>query len=308
MKGCLYAHPLYKGNCDKFTFSEVPRRQRSMRGGRTEKKPAVQDAVKQKGSIAKARRKSQAVRVGNKAKPGTSDSEVICTHSNGNARLSRRLRGSTTKDRDMGKLGSGKFEIHLENIWRKLSVEKKNEFTYLDSLWFSLYAKELHKAKVLNWIKKKDIFSKKYVFVPIVQWGHWFLLIFCHFGESSEAKSKRPCMLLLDSMQKANSKQLEPVIRRFVFDIFKTVERPESKELIRKLPLLTPKVPQQTKGEECGFFVLYYISLFLESAPDNSSFSKGFPHFMKEDWFTPEDVECFVKLLDSMTVSSDCLD
>lgn len=44
MKGCLYAHPLYKGNCDKFTFSEVPRRQRSMRGGRTEKKPAVQDA------------------------------------------------------------------------------------------------------------------------------------------------------------------------------------------------------------------------------------------------------------------------
>lgn len=93
---------------------------------------------------------------------------------------------------------------------------------------------------------------------------------------------------------------------RFVFDIFKTVERPESKELIRKLPLLTPKVklliyqkphfqdlvyrlsllgawfqvPQQTKGEECGFFVLYYISLFLESAPDNSSFSKGFPHFV----------------------------
>ena len=55
-------------------------------------------------------------------------------------------------------------------MWRKLSEEEKTEFTYLDSLWFSLHAKGPHKSKVLSWIKRKDIFSKKYVFVPIVQW------------------------------------------------------------------------------------------------------------------------------------------
>ncbi|KAL0397888.1 UNVERIFIED_CONTAM: hypothetical protein Scaly_0237200 [Sesamum calycinum] len=51
--------------------------------------------------------------------------------------------------------------------------------------------------------------------------GHWFLLIFCHFGESPQSTTKRRCMLLLDSLQKANSKQLEPGIRRFVFDILR---------------------------------------------------------------------------------------
>lgn len=45
--------------------------------------------------------------------------------------------------------------------------------------------------------------------------GHWFLLILCHFGEDSEANSQRRCMLLLDSLQKAHSKQLEPEIRRY---------------------------------------------------------------------------------------------
>lgn len=97
-----------------------------------------------------------------------------------------------------------------------------------------------------------------------------------------------------------------PFLYRFVFDIFKTEERPENKELIRKLPLLSPKVtlliyhvpniqysvyrltqmsawfqvPQQKSSEECGFFVLYYIYKFLKSACDNVSFSTGCTHFV----------------------------
>ncbi|PIN22859.1 Ulp1 peptidase [Handroanthus impetiginosus] len=110
--------------------------------------------------------------------------------------------------------------------------------------------------------------------------SHWFLLIFCHFGESPQSETKNRCMLLLDSLQDANSKQLEPGIRRFVFDIFKKEERPEKNELINKIPLLIPKVPQQKGGEECGFFVLYYIHLFLDKAPDIGSFSLGCPNFV----------------------------
>ncbi|KAG6430149.1 hypothetical protein SASPL_108211 [Salvia splendens] len=152
------------------------------------------------------------------------------------------------------------FEIYIENMWRKLSEEENNEFTYLDSLWFSLHAKGPHNSKVLSWIKRKDIFSKKYVFVPIVQ----LYVLRCYL---------------------------------FVFDIFKTEERPENKELIRKLPLLSPKVPQQKNSEECGIFVLYYIYKFLKSAYGNVSFSTGCTHFMKENWFTHEDVERFTKSL-----------
>lgn len=55
------------------------------------------------------------------------------------------------------------------NIWSRISEEKRKSFAYMDSLWFSLY-REGYKEKVLNWIKKKKVFSKKYVLVPIVLW------------------------------------------------------------------------------------------------------------------------------------------
>ncbi|XP_057780605.1 probable ubiquitin-like-specific protease 2B [Salvia miltiorrhiza] len=310
IKGCYHLHPIYKSIQRRIEFydlldkDKIPRCRRSMRGFRRKKKTAELDAGKRVGSVAKASSRSRDVRCKLKAETEESDCVVIYT-SVCNGRVLRRPRGSTTEGQETGKLSSGKFEIHIENMWRKLSEEEKKGFTYLDSLWFSLHAKGTHKTKVLSWIKKKDIFSKKYVFVPIVQWGHWFLLIFCHFGENSEAKSERRCMLLLDSLQKAHAKQLESGIRKFVFDIFKTEKRPENKELIRKLPLLIPKVPQQKSSDECGFFVLYYIYQFLKTARDNFSFSRGCTHFMKEDWFTPEDVECFIKSLDSMTKLSD---
>ncbi|KAK4411375.1 hypothetical protein Sango_0210500 [Sesamum angolense] len=224
-------------------------------------------------------RKPRNVRTKRAAEP--SDSEVTCESSLRSCRQSRRLKCSTTFVQKWEKLDSEKFEVYMESVWRRFTEDRKNVFTYLDSLWFSLYAKE-----------------------PLKQRGHWFLLIFCHFGESPQSTTKRRCMLLLDSLQKANSKQLEPGIRRFVFDIFKIEERPEKKELISKIPLLIPKVPQQKYGEECGLFVLYYINLFLEMAPGNFSFSMGYPHFMKEDWFTHEEVESFAKGLDSMNETS----
>lgn len=107
-------------------------------------------------------------------------------------------------------------------------------FTYLDPLWFCMYANKDNerKASVLSWIKKKDIFSKKYVFVPIVMGyvilekliiktrvcvvilsrfgrSHWSLLIFCNLGESVS------CMLLLDSLQATGSTELKRYIRRY---------------------------------------------------------------------------------------------
>ena len=46
---------------------------------------------------------------------------------------------------------------------------------------------------------------------------HWSLLIFCHFGESTKSETRTPCMLLLDSLEKANPRQLEPDIRKYVY-------------------------------------------------------------------------------------------
>lgn len=40
------------------------------------------------------------------------------------------------------------------------------------------------------------------------------------------------------------------------------------------------QVPQQRNAEECGNFVLYYINLFIESAPEIFSISEGYPYFV----------------------------
>ncbi|KAK4348021.1 hypothetical protein RND71_034360 [Anisodus tanguticus] len=189
------------------------------------------------------------------------------------------------------------------SIWKGHPEDRRNAFTYLDSLWFSLYSERSQKAKVLNWITKKKIFSKKYVFVPIVLWNHWSLLIFCHLGESLQSKAKSPCMLLLDSLRMASPERYEPGIRKFVIDLFKAEQRPETKDQIRKIPLMIPKVPQQRNDEHCGNFVLYYINLFLESAPENFSITKGYPYFMSEDWFTVERLECFFQEVQSTAAS-----
>lgn len=199
-----------------------------------------------------------------------------------------------------GMLNTETFQLYFENIWNGISEEKRKSFGYMDSLWFSLYRKG-YKEKVLNWIKKKDVFSKKYVLVPIVLWSHWTLLILCHFRE--ESKSSSPCMVLLDSLQSANQ-SLEPEIRKFVLDIYKTEERQANRESIKQIPFLVPKVPQQSRGEECGYYVLFYANLFIENAPESISFSDDYPYFMKEDWFSPGSLDDFRNRLGSVAARS----
>nr|KAJ0184458.1 hypothetical protein LSAT_V11C900462290 [Lactuca sativa] len=62
------------------------------------------------------------------------------------------------------------FCISCMNLWLSIPEDKKSSFTRLDPLWYTLYSSDSNKEKVLNWIKKKDIFSRKYVVFPIVQW------------------------------------------------------------------------------------------------------------------------------------------
>ncbi|PWA65257.1 ulp1 protease family catalytic domain, Homeodomain-like protein [Artemisia annua] len=59
-------------------------------------------------------------------------------------------------------------------------------------------------------------------------------------------------------------------------------------------------VPQQRDNEESEFYALYYIKLFIETAPKSFSPSGGYPYFMKKDWFNSEGLESFHKALESL--------
>ncbi|XP_041998128.1 ubiquitin-like-specific protease 1D [Salvia splendens] len=153
------------------------------------------------------------------------------------------------------------------HIWDGLPEAKVESATYFDPLWFEMYANRDRRANVLSWIKEKGILSKKCVFVPIVKWSHWSLLIMYNLGQSLDSETNAPCLLLLDSLQCRDPKRLEPSIRRLLIDIYESEERTESKKELQKIPLWIPEVPQQKEGNECRFYVLFYIRRFIESPP-----------------------------------------
>ncbi|KAI3831565.1 hypothetical protein MKX03_029523 [Papaver bracteatum] len=76
-------------------------------------------------------------------------------------------------------------------------------------------------------------------------------------------------MLLVDSLEIADQRRFEPDIRNYIS--------------------LTWLVPQQRNKDDCGFFVLYLIDLFMRY--------EGYPYFMDENRFTAESVQNFCNTL-----------
>uniref|UniRef100_A0A7N0UYN0 Ubiquitin-like protease family profile domain-containing protein n=1 Tax=Kalanchoe fedtschenkoi TaxID=63787 RepID=A0A7N0UYN0_KALFE len=196
-----------------------------------------------------------------------------------------------------GKLNTTTFHTYFRSMWDRYSEDKKASFAYLDCLWFSLYYDPASRQKVLLWIKKEAIFSKAYVIVPIVLWGHWNLLILCHFDQNTESSTRRPCMLLLDSLENTGPRRYETEIRKFVFDVFQAMGRSETKKMLSKIPFVVPKVPQQIDDKECGKFVLYFIHLFMNNSPEVFEAPNGYPNFINEKWFDRGGYEDFCNQL-----------
>ncbi|EMS53880.1 putative ubiquitin-like-specific protease 2B [Triticum urartu] len=198
--------------------------------------------------------------------------------------------------------GAWELKSHCKNLWKRTDEDQKNACAYLDPLWFNSYVNgdKEQKSRILRWTKKLKIFSRKYVFVPIVRWGHWNLLVLCHFDETdcSDAK-KGPRMLLLDSLNTTDPKRLAPEIRGFIRGIYEIEEREESVHFIKKIRLEFPKVPQQN-GEECGIYVLYFIHCFLQNGKlaeilQNKTLEEDFSQLFDDGTFDPEELENFRK-------------
>ncbi|XBI32333.1 hypothetical protein VPH35_055797 [Triticum aestivum] len=170
------------------------------------------------------------------------------------------LRDKTSK----GMLDDEIFEMYMEDLWKGIDPEKKSDYAYLDSLWFDMYITGKHKSKVLKWVKAKKIFTRRYVFIPIVYWEHWSLLVLCNFGDTNYLDTpKGPRILLLDSLRTTQPKRLPSVINSFITDISKTEEREDIRQFTNQVQLEFPEVPQQS-GSDCGIYVLYFIYCFLK--------------------------------------------
>ncbi|MQL85682.1 hypothetical protein Taro_018191 [Colocasia esculenta] len=95
---------------------------------------------------------------------------------------------------------------------RTLGEERLVDVTILNCFWYHIYLNG--SPKVMEWIKEKGIFSKTYTFVPIVDGGHWNLLILCNLGKIFN-NNYSMCMILLDSLIISEPLKSEPTIRRY---------------------------------------------------------------------------------------------
>uniref|UniRef100_A0ACD6A631 Uncharacterized protein n=1 Tax=Avena sativa TaxID=4498 RepID=A0ACD6A631_AVESA len=196
-------------------------------------------------------------------------------------RLSYSRRQKINKD----KLDTEIFELCMEDLWTCIDPENKSDYAYFDSSWFNMYMNGIDKSNILRWIKAKKIFSRQYVYVPVVGWGRWRLLVLCNFGETSYlGTEKGPRMLLLDSLKATEQTRLRTTINRFVVDILKNEEREESEQFINQVELEFPEVPRQS-GDDCGIYVLYFVYCFLVIKELGEDLSK------LDALFDPEELE-----------------
>ncbi|KAK1876311.1 Sentrin-specific protease 7 [Dissostichus eleginoides] len=145
--------------------------------------------------------------------------------------------------------------------------------------------------RVKTWTRHVDIFSKDFLFVPVNQEAHWFLVVVCFPGleepqhqeftcaaaagkpssndlrPQSEAPEcteqswrrdtvlKRPCILVMDSLKLSHKETVEWGVRRGTARVF-------SGESIRSSGC---RVPQQNNCSDCGVYLLQYMESFLQN-------------------------------------------
>ncbi|MQL93364.1 hypothetical protein Taro_026009 [Colocasia esculenta] len=128
--------------------------------------------------------------------------------------------------------------------------------------------------KMLTWVKDKEVFLKKYSFVPICM-GHWSLVILCH-----EEEDDLPFIMLVDSLHSIDPTKLVRPIQRFFKDIYATKNKTVIADAMSSIDISVPSVPQQINGTECELFVLYYIYHFIQNDPPSFSLD-DYPFFTK---------------------------
>ncbi|CAA7020741.1 unnamed protein product [Microthlaspi erraticum] len=150
-------------------------------------------------------------------------------------------------------------------------------------------------VKFRRWWKGFDLFRKSYIFIPIHEDLHWSLVIICIPDKEDESGLT---ILHLDSLG------LHP--RDLIFNNIKRFLREEWNYLNQDGPLLDlpiseknwndlpnsineaeVQVPQQKNDFDCGLFVLFFITRFIEEAPQRLTLKDlGMIH---KKWFKPNE-------------------
>ncbi|XP_024918183.1 sentrin-specific protease 7-like isoform X4 [Cynoglossus semilaevis] len=151
--------------------------------------------------------------------------------------------------------------------------------------------------RVKTWTRHVDIFTKDFLFVPVNQEAHWFLVVVCfpgledvQFEEfhrpagklSSALKShqlpectqqgcglttvlKRPCILVMDSLKMSNHENVCRLIREYLQVEWKVRRGTNRIFTADNMRSSSCRVPQQDNSSDCGVYLLQYAQSFLQN-------------------------------------------
>ncbi|XP_028327656.1 sentrin-specific protease 7b [Gouania willdenowi] len=161
--------------------------------------------------------------------------------------------------------------------------------------------RQLRHQRVKTWTRHVDIFDKHFLFVPVNQESHWFLVIVCFPGleeqqyetfEAGHSKCgadtnvsqktqkapsctvqgcsrdsvlKRPCILIMDSLKLTNHNNVSHLLREYLQTEWEC--RRNTQRLFSDLntPCSRCIVTQQDNSSDCGVYLLQYAQSFMQN-------------------------------------------
>lgn len=201
------------------------------------------------------------------------------------------------------------IDFYIKYLKNKILPEERHRFHFFNSFFFRKMA-DLDKdplsssegkaafLRVRKWTRKVNLFEKDYIFIPVNFNFHWSLIVICHPGEVAsfedenvEKAHKVPCILHMDSIKGTHS-GLKNHIQSYLWEEWKEKQNKISEDISSKflnMRFISLELPQQENSFDCGLFLLHYVELFLEEAPDNFTPFKitKFSSFLNVDWFAP---------------------
>ncbi|OAF65697.1 Actin-like protein 4, partial [Intoshia linei] len=133
--------------------------------------------------------------------------------------------------------------------------------------------------KVKKWTKDINIFDMEFLFIPIHNIDHWYLII-VHF------QGNKSTIYILNSVTYINTSYKSPMaIKRYLLAEWNSKMKTPDKLNLETINVIIPQVLQQQNNFDCGIFVIQFIESFFKNPID----SLVVMHHIV-NWFTYNDI------------------
>eukprot|EP00903_Cladosiphon_okamuranus_P020870 g19165.t1 len=207
--------------------------------------------------------------------------------------------GGGNRVRARAAMDDGKVHIFTSHFFTKLT-EGGNSCSFDESY-----------RKVQHWARNVDLFSKKFVFVPVVEDMHWSLACLCNLDKLKELtdedegtndyklrfgiNEERPCMLFLDSLNMHYASRIGDYLRKYLQMKWRESKHKHQGMVFDKnvLPLVSPRVPTQINGCDCGVYVLRYAKEICQRWPlvTRAEVTNRMKEHFWPELFSPSDIK-----------------